>query len=112
MLTVYTILSYRTLLIVVQRTIVIYQYPMSSYVLCKAIKLCATNHQLKWGPFPPNEVGRIAQHVRKGEGRAIRCPCTLLTKGRGRPTNLVSVLQSNVLLYVAPAPKVLNECGG
>ena len=21
------------------------------------------------GPFPPNEVGRIAQHVRKGEGR-------------------------------------------
>ena len=24
---------------------------------------------LKWGPFAPNEVGRIAQHVRKGEGR-------------------------------------------
>ena len=23
---------------------------------------------LKWGPFPPNEVDRIAQHVRKGEG--------------------------------------------
>ena len=23
----------------------------------------------KWGPFPPNEVGGIAQHVRKGEGR-------------------------------------------
>ena len=22
---------------------------------------------LKWGPFPPNEVGRIAQHVKKGE---------------------------------------------
>ena len=26
-------------------------------------------HCLKWGPFPPNEVSRIAQHVRKGEGR-------------------------------------------
>ena len=24
---------------------------------------------LNWGPLPPNEVGRIAQHVRKGEGR-------------------------------------------
>jgi hypothetical protein len=23
----------------------------------------------KWDPFPPNEVGRIAQHVRKGEGK-------------------------------------------
>ena len=23
----------------------------------------------QWGPFPPNGVGRIAQHVRKGEGR-------------------------------------------
>ena len=25
----------------------------------------ATSHCLKWGPLPPNEVGRIAQHVRK-----------------------------------------------
>ena len=24
---------------------------------------------LKWGPFPPNEVGRIAQHFKTGEGR-------------------------------------------
>ena len=24
---------------------------------------------LKWGPFPPNKVGKIAQHVRKGVGR-------------------------------------------
>ena len=31
--------------------------------------LCSTSHRLKWGPFPPNEVGRIAQHVRKGEGK-------------------------------------------
>ena len=23
----------------------------------------------KWDPFPPHEGGRIAQHVRKGEGR-------------------------------------------
>ena len=23
----------------------------------------------KWGPLPPNQVGRIAQHVRKGEGK-------------------------------------------
>ena len=30
---------------------------------------CATSHRLKWGSLPPNEVGRIAQHVRKGEGR-------------------------------------------
>ena len=29
---------------------------------------CATSHWLKWGPLPPNELGRIAQHVRKGEG--------------------------------------------
>ena len=33
------------------------------------IRGCAISHRLKWGPFPPNEVGRIAQHVRKGEGR-------------------------------------------
>ena len=24
-------------------------------------------HRLKWGPLPPNEVGRIAQPVRKGK---------------------------------------------
>ena len=30
---------------------------------------CATSHRLKWGPLHPNEVDRIAQHVRKGEGR-------------------------------------------
>jgi hypothetical protein len=30
---------------------------------------CATSHRLKWDTFPPNEVGRIAQHVRNGEGR-------------------------------------------
>ena len=30
---------------------------------------CATCHCLNWNHFPPNEVGRIAQHVRKGEGR-------------------------------------------
>ena len=29
----------------------------------------ATSHRLKLGPLPPNEVGRISQHVRKGEGR-------------------------------------------
>ena len=28
-----------------------------------------TSHRLKWGPFNPNEVRRIAQHFRKGEGR-------------------------------------------
>ena len=32
-------------------------------------RCCATSHLLKLGPFPPNEVGRIAQHVMKGEGR-------------------------------------------
>ena len=30
---------------------------------------CATSHRLKWDPFPPNEVSKIAQHVRKGEGK-------------------------------------------
>jgi hypothetical protein len=25
----------------------------------------------EWGPFPPNEVRRIAQHIRKGEGRIV-----------------------------------------
>ena len=35
----------------------------------RLMKGCANSHRLKWGPFPPNEVGRIAQHVRKGEGR-------------------------------------------
>ena len=28
-----------------------------------------TIHCLKWGPFPPNEVGRIKQHVGEGDGR-------------------------------------------
>ena len=28
-----------------------------------------TSHRLKWRPLPPNEFGRTAQHVRKGEGR-------------------------------------------
>ena len=32
-------------------------------------KGCATSHRLNWDPFPPNEVGRIAQHIRMGEGR-------------------------------------------
>ena len=27
------------------------------------------NHRLKWGPFPLNEVSRIAQYIRKGEGK-------------------------------------------
>jgi hypothetical protein len=30
---------------------------------------CATSCRLKWDPIPPNEVGRITQHVRKGERR-------------------------------------------
>jgi hypothetical protein len=34
-------------------------------------KGCVTSHCLKWGAFPQNEVGRIAQHVRKGEGRDL-----------------------------------------
>ena len=29
----------------------------------------ATSHRLNWGSLPPIEVGRIAQHVRKGEDR-------------------------------------------
>ena len=30
---------------------------------------CVTSNRFKWGLFPPNKVSRIAQHVRKGEGR-------------------------------------------
>ena len=26
-------------------------------------------HRLQWDPLPPNEVGRITQHIREGEGR-------------------------------------------
>jgi hypothetical protein len=33
---------------------------------------CATSLRLKWGHLPPNEVGRIAQHIRKGEERKER----------------------------------------
>ena len=29
----------------------------------RLMKGCATSHRLKWGPFPPNEVRRVAQHV-------------------------------------------------
>ena len=28
---------------------------------------CATSHRIRWDPLPSYEVGRIAQHVRKGE---------------------------------------------
>ena len=31
--------------------------------------VCATRQRLKWSPLPSNDVGRIAQHVIKGEGR-------------------------------------------
>ena len=33
---------------------------------------CATSHRLKWGPFPPNDVGGIPQHIKKGEKRTKR----------------------------------------
>ena len=33
---------------------------------------CATSHRLKWDLLSTNEVGRIAQHVKKGEGRKVR----------------------------------------
>ena len=35
----------------------------------RQMKDCTTSPRLKWGPFHQNEVGTIAQHVRKGEGR-------------------------------------------
>ena len=34
-------------------------------------RLKKTSHQLKWGSFSPNDIGRIFQHFRKGEGRKI-----------------------------------------
>ena len=33
---------------------------------------CATSHRLQLDPLPPNEVGRIAQHVREGEQKKKR----------------------------------------
>ena len=27
------------------------------------------HHCLKWGPLPPNYIGRIAQHIKNGQGR-------------------------------------------
>ena len=30
---------------------------------------CANSHRFNWGSLSPNEVGRIVQHVREGEGR-------------------------------------------
>ena len=32
---------------------------------------CATSHPLEWGPLPSSKVGRIAQHVRKKDGRKL-----------------------------------------
>ena len=43
------------------------------------------------GPFPPNEVGRIAQHVRKGKRR----------KGRGRNISLLWYVE-NYVHFVKP----------
>ena len=31
-----------------------------------------TSYRLKWGPLLPNEVSRIAQHVKKGAVRKIQ----------------------------------------
>ena len=39
---------------------------------CKKIELdkeTLNSHRIKWDHFPPNEVGRIVQHVTTGEGR-------------------------------------------
>ena len=33
------------------------------------MKGCITSRRLKLSPLPPNEIGKIAQHVRKGERR-------------------------------------------
>ena len=30
-------------------------------------KDCVTSHRLKWGPLPPNEVGRFSKHVMRKE---------------------------------------------
>jgi len=43
--------------------------PEKSRLEDRLMKGCATSHRPKWGPFPPNEVGGIVQHVKKGEGR-------------------------------------------
>jgi hypothetical protein len=31
----------------------------------------SARRSLKWGPLPPNDVGRFAHHIREGEGRKI-----------------------------------------
>ena len=45
------------------------EIPRKSQLGDLPMKGCVTIHRLKWGSCPPNEVCRIAQHVRKGEGR-------------------------------------------
>jgi hypothetical protein len=32
----------------------------------------ASRHRLKWGPFPPNKVDVIAEHVRKREEKGSK----------------------------------------
>ena len=40
-----------------------------------------TSHHLKWGPFPPNEVRRIAQQFREGmEGKRERTGGEIIKK--------------------------------
>ena len=50
---------------------------------------CATSHRVKWGPFSPNEVGRLTQHIRKGEEKI---------EGKDRRGHIGSVLY-NYFVY-------------
>ena len=65
---------------------------------------CATSRRLKWGPFPPNEVGRIAQYARKRVGRiegkdvvGIVFTCILIECARNY--ELISFLLWHIWIY-------------
>ena len=43
--------------------------PSVTLVVAPSDEDCVSIHPLKWGPLPSNDVGRIIEHFRKGEGR-------------------------------------------
>jgi hypothetical protein len=64
---------------------------------------CATSHRLKWDPFPSTEVGRIAKHIRKGEGgkegKGSLCAIILLSNWKGILTSTRESRQSRLMIW-------------
>ena len=70
-----------------------------------------TSHRLKWSPLPPNEVGRIAQYVRKGEerkeGKDEDCHC-ILVHSFGHLRITYSTQNPGFVMWVQKRLKLLN----